>query len=461
MMKGISCATKEIDSLRESLDTVSMKLWNNPEVAYEENMASGILIRMLEEAGFSIARNIAGIPTAFMAQWGSGYPRIGFLAEYDALPGFSQREATIEEHIKKGAAGHGCGHNLIASAHLGAVLGIKKEMEQNSIKGTIVLFGCPAEEVLTGKVFMARAGAFNNIDCALNFHPGATNCVSLRSISGINSTKFSFYGLSAHAAIAPEDGRSASDAAELMNIGANYLREHIPGTVRMHYVTTNGGSVPNIVPNKAQTWYFIRAIELEDVNMVFERLVKVAKGAALMTETEVKIDIQGGCYPTLQNKVLGMVIHNALELVESESFSKEEIAFASELNSTCSNNVKHTFGIDSGTNLFEGVLPLHGQGTFAYNSSDIGDVGHIVPTVMFNTTCFNALANLHSWQVVACAGNSIGEKGMIYAAKTLAVAGIALLQDTNIIESAKKEFEEKMIGKVYKCPIPDNVTPPI
>jgi aminobenzoyl-glutamate utilization protein B len=461
MNKEKLTCVQNIDSIREYLYDLSLELWRNPETAFKEHYATLLLINKLNEAGFKVEENIAGIPTAFVAKWGTGRPVVGFLAEFDALPAQSQQVITYKQSIKEDAPGHACGHNLMAAAHLGAVIGLKNEMEANGLRGTIVFYGCPAEEVLTGKVFMARAGVFNDLDCALNFHPGAINGVSLRRNSGLNSVKFNFLGKSSHASTAPADGRSASDAAELMNVGANYLREHIHSDVRIHYVTTNGGEVPNIVPDFAQTWYFIRAPKREMVNEVYERLINVAQGAALMTGVNLKIDLQGGCYPTIQNKVLGEVVWSSLNEIGPENFTDEELNFASALNETCTTIGKPAYGIELTTPLHDYVLPLWGENTFAYNSTDIGDVSHIVPTVMFNTACFNTKANLHSWQVTACSGHSIGLKGMLYAAKVLALSGMRLLQEPSIIAKARHELDIELAGTSYKCPIPDDIFPPI
>lgn len=449
-----------IEADRETLVELSRALWRHPEPAFRELFAADALARLLADDGFCVERPVAGLETAFVASWGEGRPRIGLLAEYDALPDFSQRVLTARMAETLGAPGHGCGHNLMAAAHLGAARAVRRALKERGLPGSVVLFGCPAEEVLTGKVFMARAGLFDGLDCALNFHPGAVNGVNLRSISALNNVKFTFFGTPAHAATSPFDGRSAADAAELMNVGANYLREHIPADVRMHYVLTDGGKAPNIVPERAQTWYYIRAKTRETVEEVYARLVDVAKGAALMTGTRVEVEFQGGCYPTLQNRALGALITQALEKIGPPDYTAQELDFAAALNETCANRVAQLYGLAPDTALCRAVLPLRGEGTFAYNSSDIGDVGHIVPTVMFNTACFNARADLHSWNVTACAGHSIGEKGMLYAAKALAFAAVRLFETPGLLAAAKAEFDEARAAKPYVCPIPPEVLPP-
>ncbi|MBQ4424260.1 MAG: amidohydrolase [Lachnospiraceae bacterium] len=457
----VNLIQKAMERHAEELNALSRDLWEHPQVAWQETYAAETLSAYLRKNGFEVEKPVGGIPTAFTARYGSGRPVIGILAEYDALPGFSQKTVTHEEPEVPGGAGHACGHNLMGAAHAGACVMLKEIMEQEKIPGTVVFFGCPAEEVLTGKVFMARAGVFDGIDCALNFHPDSCNGVNMHRLAGINNVKFKFHGIISHAAARPFDGRSASDAAELMNVGANYLREHIPDGVRIHYVTLDGGKAPNIVPNFAQTWYHVRAKNRPDVEKVYARLVKVAKGAAMMTETEVEVDLQGGCYPSVQNKVLAEAINEAMHELGGPKFTEEEKAYAAELDASCPAKPARLYSLPEGEHLDERIIGIYGEGTFAYNASDIGDVGHLVPATMFGTACYNMRADLHSWQVAACTGHAIGQRGMRYAAGILALASLKLFTEPERVARAKEEFDTMMDGETYLCPIPDEVRPPV
>lgn len=456
-----SNVVQKVLTMKQVLDDLSTDLWNHPEPAFTEQYAAKRLREFLAGYGFEVQYPVAGIPTAFIARWGKGKPVIGLLAEYDALPAFSQKVQITEEPVSCGAAGHACGHNLMGAAHVGAAVAVKQELEEKGLEGTIILYGCPAEEILTGKVFMARCGLFDGLDCALNFHPGAVNGVNLNTLAGINNVKFNFIGKSSHAAARPFDGRSASDAAELMNVGANYLREHIPDGVRIHYVTLDGGKVPNVIANRAQTWYHIRAKERAAVDETYQRLIDVAKGAALMTGTSVEIDFQGGCYPSLQNRTLAGVVDESMREIGAPEYSDEEKTFAAALNQTCSQHPKRPYAVDPNVSIRDDILGPFNEGGFAYNASDIGDVAHLVPTTMFNTVCFNLLTDLHSWQVAACAGHSIGRKGMLFASQTLALTAIKLLMSPSLVADAKLEWEQAMEGVSYSCPIPPEVMPPI
>lgn len=455
-------AAKQIDLLAPELTGLSRALWNRPEPAFTEHFAAETLSAFLEKEGFAIEAPVAGLPTAFIARAGHGSPVVGLLAEYDALPGFSQKCQTSEEPVTPGGAGHACGHNLMGAAHAGAAVAIKRALEQSGLPGTVVFYGCPAEEVLTGKVFMARAGVFEGLDCALNFHPDSVNGVNMHRLAGINNVKFNFHGTVSHAAARPYDGRSASDAAELMNVGANYLREHIPENVRFHYVTTDGGKAPNIVPNFAQTWYYVRAKNRQAVDEVYARLVDVAKGAALMTGTRVEVALQGGCWPTLQNKTLALVLDEAMRALGGPRFSAQDKEYAAQLNAGCPAHPARSYPVtEANLPLDETILGLYDEGGFAYNASDIGDVGHLVPATMFGTTCYNQLADLHSWQVAACTGHSIGETGMLYAARVMAVAAMRLFAEPALVETAKAELRRALGDTVYHCPIPEEVQPPV
>lgn len=458
-MTGLS-AKKGIEDKKDLLYDLAKKIWENPEIAYTEVKASKWTAEFLEEQGFEVERNYAGVPTAIKATWGSGKPVIGFLGEYDALPGMSQKISTSKEAIIAGAPGQGCGHNLLGVAHVGAVLGMKKEMEEKNLKGTIIYYGCPAEEVLTGKGFMARGGAFKELDISMAWHPSTKNKITTGISTGLNTVKFHFKGQTAHAGGDPHNGRSALDALELMNVGAQYLREHVTDDVRIHYITLEGGVAPNIVPDKASSWYFVRALSREAVEDTYTRLLKIANGAAMMTETEVEVEFLGGCYNTLQNKVLANLIHETMQEVELPNWTETELKFAEALNKLSANYDKmvNSGDIPEGMHIHNEIDPIADEDEFG--STDVGDVQHIAPGIMFYTATNNIGAAGHSWQITASSGSSIGEKGMLYAAKIMAVAGIKALENPSIIEAAKTEFVKVMNGKTYKCPMTEDIPIP-
>ncbi len=446
--------SQESDKLIE----LAQKLWDHPETGFQEVNASAWIADALERCGFHTERGVFGRPTAIRATWGSGHPVIGVLGEYDALPGMSQQVAGERAPVTPGAPGHACGHNLLAAASLGAVIGAKAELEAKKLRGTIVYYGCPAEETLIGKGFMARAGAFRELDAAFSWHGGANHLLMDGSITALNSVVFHFKGRSAHAGGDPQNGRSALDACELMNVGANYLREHVTPDVRMHYSYKEAGEVPNLVPEKASVWYYIRAASRDAVNDTYRRLIKCAEGAAHMTETELRIEFLGGCYNTLNNKTLLAVAHETMKELERPTYTEEENAFADALNKT---SAKYPAALASGTTqppINRSVLDIiHGNSP---GSSDVGDVMHIVPCIQVLSSTYNKMATGHSWQIAACSGHSIGYKGMLFGAQVLAVSAAKLYENPELVLQAKKEFDEAMAGREYICPIPDDVTPP-
>lgn len=291
-----------IEKNREKIEKLAINIWNNPEGPFEEYMASEWCATILEENNFNVKRGIGDVKTAIKAKWGKGKPVMGFLAEYDALPFLSQKIINKKEALVENGYGHGCGHNLMAAANIATVLALKEEMIAKKLEGTIVFFGCPAEETLTGKGRMAKYGAFDDIDINIAWHPMGTNTADEMKMTGIRTVKFHFEGKSAHAASA-YDGRSALDAVELMNVGANYLREHIPPDVRLHYSVSSNSIAPNVVPDRATAFYYVRSFNAKTIEDVYSRVCDIAKGAALMTSTKLTIEYIGGCYPLLQNKI--------------------------------------------------------------------------------------------------------------------------------------------------------------
>ncbi|MCL1803313.1 MAG: amidohydrolase [Eubacteriaceae bacterium] len=459
-MSAASHAIAEIEAKKDLFIDLATKIWENPEVANKEHKAAAWTAELLRSEGFEVQEAYAGVPTAIRATYGQGSPVIGLLGEYDALPGMSQSVSTSKEPIIEGGAGQGCGHNLLGAAHAAAAVGIKREMQERGIQGTIVFYGCPAEEQLTGKPFMARDGGFEGLDCSFAWHPGTANSLTLGTMTAINAARFHFKGVTAHAGADPQNGRSALDAAELMNVGANFLREHVTHDVRIHYVITNAGEAPNIVPDKATNWYYVRALTREAVVSTFERIVKVAQGAAMMTETEVEVEDSGGCYNTLQNKVLCEVAYEAMQEIGMPEYSEDEIAFAKELNEASPNYqmMVNSGRIPEGEHIARNILPISSDNVYA--STDVGDVQHLAPGASFSSTTSNVGAGGHSWQVTACSGHSIGMKGMINAAKILALSCIKVFDSPETLAKAKEEFDEATKGKPYVCPIPQGMQVP-
>lgn len=461
-------AVKWIEAQRQFLAGINDRIWELAEVGLQEYKSSQLLAAELEKAGFKVERGVAEMPTAFTATWGSGRPKIGFLAEYDALPHLSQKASPVREPLRHDAPGHGCGHNTYGAAVLGAVLALKEEMVRDNLPGTIVFFGCPAEETLIGKVFMARAGLFDDLDCALTWHPGAFNTVSLSSSNAMNSAKFTFYGRSSHAAGDPENGRSALDAVELMNVGVNYLREHIIEEARIHYVITKGGGEPNVVPAEAQVWYYVRAPRRQDVDAIFARVLKIAEGAALMTETTFKVDLLAACYNMLPNEALSAVLYEAMKKAGPPQWTLAEIEFAKEISKSFAPGQKEALiratklPPEYGEKyLDDTIAPIFDRGEIMKGSTDVADVSWVTPTAQINTCCQAIGSPGHSWQFVASSGMSIAHKGLELAAKTLAIAGSELLRNPELIEQARAEFAAATKGQPYQCAIPADVKPPL
>jgi len=455
-----------IDGNRDYLTTIARRIWEYAELPLQEFKSSKLLAEEFRREGFTVKRGVAGMPTAFVATYGSGKPVIGLLGEYDALPGLSQEPVPERKPIKEGAPGHGCGHNLLGTGSAGAAMATKYVMEKYGLPGTVKFFGCPAEEIIVGKVYMLKAGVFNDVDVALTWHPWYANTTWMASMLALNSVKFRFYGVAAHAAASPEAGRSALDAVELMNVGVNYLREHVPQWVRIHYVITQGGETPNTVPDFAEVWYLIRAPRRQDVDWVYSRILDVAKGAALMTETRVEFNFITGCWEVIPNKILSDLLYENLRKVGPLEFSEEEKLFAKKLAETFPKEQKtriiELYSIPELENaekldLIDYITTPRDAGKVLPISTDVGDVSANVPTAQCVTSTFVLGAAIHSWQAVATAGMTIGFKGMLTASKTLALTAVDLLTKPEAIRKAKEEFRRK--GITYKSPIPEGVKP--
>ncbi|MEA4919613.1 MAG: amidohydrolase [Clostridiaceae bacterium] len=452
-------AIKKIDQEEKTFIGLAHKMWEHPETAYNEVNACEWTAEVLKNYGFEVQTGYAGLPTCVVGKWGSGHPVIGFLGELDALPGLSQKIQTEQDPVVSGAPGQGCGHNLLDVSCLAAAVGVKAELEEKKLSGTVIFYGCPAEEVLTGKVFMARNGAFDELDVNFAWHGGNINMITTGIHTGLNSAIFHFKGRTAHAGGDPHNGRSALDAAELMSVGANYLREHVTSDVRIHYVYKEAGTAPNIVPDKASVWYYVRAMSREAIEDTFERLIKVSKGAAMMTETEMEIEFLGGCYNTMPNMYMANMTYDAMKQIEMPKWTEEELAFADGLNknSPLYKNALASGQLEKGPldTSFKNLDPVN-----IYGSTDVSDVQHVCPGIQVRTACWNLAAPGHSWQITACAGTSIGYKGMMYGAKIMAAAAMKMYEDPSHVEKAKAEFDEKMKNKPYKCPIPMDIPVP-
>lgn len=421
---------------------IAHTIWNYAEMGYQEEKSSALLQNTLKDAGFSIETGVAGIPTAFIAEYGSGSPIIAILGEYDALPGLSQ-QAVAEKKSAGSKAGHACGHHLFGTASTAAAISSKNWLKENNIKGTIRFYGCPAEEGGSGKVYMTREGLFNDVDVVLNWHPSNQNSANPRIALANKSAKFRFYGVSAHAAGAPEKGRSALDAVEVMNYMVNMMREHVPQETRIHYVITDGGKAPNVVPDFAEVYYYARHPNRDEVIDIFDRIVKAAEGAALGTDTTTDYEMIGGTHEMLQNLTLQKIMYNNLVKVGGYTYTAKEKEFAEKV----SQSLNEKFLDVSYT---EGVVPFNIKMTSkGSGSTDVGDVSFTVPTVGMRAATWVPGTPAHSWQAVAAGGTSIGIKGMMVAAKTLTATAIELFSNTDLIVKAKAEFL-KARGKDFK-----------
>jgi aminobenzoyl-glutamate utilization protein B len=441
-------------------------IWEHPELGLQEVRASRLLSDELEQAGFSVQCGVGPLPTAFIASWGEGKPVIGILGEYDALPGLSQKVSAAKEPFQEGAAGHGCGHNLFGVACLAAALAAKNAMEKSGLKGNLRYFGCPAEETMLGKPFMARAGVFDTVDAAITWHPGYANTVEWSSCLAMNSFKVSFHGVAAHAAAAPHEGRSALDAVELMDVGVNFLREHIPEKARIHCVITHGGQAPNVVPAYAQVWYLVRAPLREQVDEVYARMLEIAKGAALMTGTTYDVDFLTGGYDMLPNDRLGELLLEKLKEAGPPQFTADDKDLARRLQATLPAGAVEGYLRENGVTremvgdpLCETIVDPFDRGKIFPASSDVGNVSHITPTAQINTCCHALGTPLHSWQMTAAAGSAIGFKGMIVAARTLALTALELATRPDIVRAARAEFDKTTAGKKYVSPLPEGAVP--
>lgn len=453
-----------IEGKRDLFIEISDKIWSYAETSFTEHKSANLLCEKLEEQGFTVEKGISGMNTAFTGSFGSGKPVVAILGEFDALAGLSQQKGeSTPNAIEEDGNGHGCGHNLLGTGAFAAAVAIKEYMEEYNLPGTVRYYGCPAEESGDGKTYLVREGKFDDVDFALSWHPSHQNGVAKMDALATYQVYFKFKGRAAHAAAAPHLGRSALDAVELMNIGVNYLREHIIQEARVHYAITNtGGFSPNVVQSRAEVLYLIRAPKVRQVEEIYQRICKIAEGAALMTETSVKIAFDSGTSDIIQNSVLDQVMYANFNRLGCPSFTEEEKRFAREIRQTLTEEEKRNAGIKEleDEELIEILLPQERLSKMG-GSTDVADVSWVTPTAQCIVTCVANGTQLHSWQAVSQAGSSIGHKGMLHAGKVIASTAIEMVQNPNLINQAKEELKERLGGEKYICPIPKDVQPAV
>jgi aminobenzoyl-glutamate utilization protein B len=458
-----------VDERQQPFIELSDTVWGMPELAYNEHRSVAEHKKVLEAHDFRITENVAGIPTAIMGEAGEDGPVIAILGEYDALPGLSQ-EAGVAEHrpIPGDGHGHGCGHNLLGAGALLAATAVKDYLAKNGLKGRVRYYGCPAEEGGAAKAFMVRDGAFKDVDIAISWHPAPFAAVNEANSLANTRIDFTFVGRSSHAAAAPHLGRSALDAVELMNVGVNYMREHMPSDARIHYAYLDaGGIAPNVVQGKATVRYLIRATDLPGLRSLVERVRKIADGAALMTETSVTTKTVSAVSNLLGNSPLERAMQNNIERLGPPPFDDEDRAFAAEIQKTLTpEDIASAFKrmgvpVRRGVPLADQIIPLEAKGAAMVGSTDVGDVSWVVPTVQARGATYAIGTPGHSWQLTAQGKSPLAHKGMVHVAKIMAGVAVDALRDPKLIEAAKADLAERTAADPYVCPLPDDLTPPI
>ena len=430
---------QSIENKKDNLISISDAIWEAAETSLEEYDSSKFLMDYARENGFEVTENVADIPTAFMAKYGSGKPVIGILGEFDANAGISQKRIPKKEARIEGGAGHGCGHNLFGTASLGAAIAIKEQIEKGTLQGTVIFYGTPAEETIFAKVWMVRAGVFDQLDVCMDWHPGDTVVSGTETSKALVDFRVMFDGETSHASADPWNGRSAVDALELYTTGLNYYREHILPTSRIHYQIEKAGNVVNVVPDKAQIWTRLRENSVEKVDVLYERALDIAKAAALMTGTTYETKLISGIYEILVNRTGAEIMQKNLEALGNITYTAEEVEYA---NAILKESGKPQIGIDGEVKPLQETLPAQG------GSTDVGDVSQVVPTVRMSATVAAKNGPWHSWAVVACTGMSIGHKGMIYAAKALSMTMVDLYKNPKLLEAVKEDYKKnKKPGK--------------
>ncbi len=466
---------KNVELNKEKLIEMAGKIWHTPETAFSETASAKVLCDGLRDFGFQVQENVADIATAFSASYGSGKPVIAILGEFDALSGLSQvAGCDVPAPVEKGGNGHGCGHHLLGVAGIGAAVAIKDYLKTTGREGTVIYYGCPGEEGGSGKAFMARDGVFDGVDCAITWHPADVNSVGAGSTLANIQVAYRFKGLAAHAAAVPHLGRSALDAVELMNVGVNYLREHVIPDARMHYAVTNtGGFSPNVVQAEAEVLYLLRAPKNAQVQDIYRRVNKIAQGAALMTETEVEIDFVKACSNIIPNVTLEKVLDEKLRAIPLPVYTEEDVAFAKKMQTSFKNSVstvakiadkladpdeKEKVLLHKDKALLDTVFPYIPSEVASPGSSDVGDVSWVCPTAQINAACYAANTPGHSWQLVSQGLADTANKGMLYAAQVMAAGAIHLFENPDVVAKAQKEHKQR-VGDGYVCPIPQGVKP--
>ncbi len=443
-------AVASIEKQKATLIGLSDQIWRFAETALRETRSAKLLADHAEKEGFKVERGVAGMPTAFIASFGQGRPIIGILGEFDALPGISQKASPMQAALEEGAPGHGCGHNLFGAASLGAAIAVKQLIASGKLAGTIRFYGTPAEESVSGKVYLARDGFFKDLDVCLAWHPDSEIKADVHSTQAIIDLLIEFKGRTSHAAFDPWNGRSAVDGLEAFTHGINLLREHVKPSVRLHYAILKGGDVPNVVPDYAKVWCWVRDSKLPGVEVVLERVREIAKGAGLIAGVESKLTIQSGCYEILVNMAGAKLLQQNLNVLGAITYTDEEQAFARAIQKATG---KKETGLNGKVTPLEQPLPDPPGG-----STDVGDVSWLVPTLHLSvTTAPDSI--WHAWPVVACGGMSIGHKGLVYAAKTMAMTMVDLFEDAKAREAIQAEFKEKTKGFVYTPHVPPGPPP--
>jgi aminobenzoyl-glutamate utilization protein B len=458
-----------IEENESHLCGVSDTIWEYAELGLQEFKSSSLLANELETNGFKVTHGAAGMPTAIVATYGEGKPIIGIMGEYDALSGLSQEPIPEQKPIVEGAPGHGCGHNIHGTSGMGAAVAVSKALEAEQIEGTVKFFGCPAEETVVGKVFMVRDGVFRGVDALFSHHPGTMNSARLRSSNALNSVKFEFFGVASHAGGSPHSGRSALDAVELMNVGVNFMREHVVQEARIHYVIENGGGAPNVVPAYARSWYFVRAPERRQVEQIYKWTLKIAEGAALMTETTHDYSLLTGCYNLLPVESMADLVVENMKAIGAPTYTKEETNFAKAIQETLSpQNIVNELKRSKRCNwqslqdvvIDRSIPEPWGKGEVMGGSTDVGDVSWRAPTIEFNTSTWVLGMPGHSWQIVAMGKSGIAHKSLLFATKTIAYCVLDTLTKPSLLKKMKEEFNEEKQGHKYISPLtPDQKLP--
>lgn len=440
---------QSVDRHAKELIALSDEIWAYAEPALREHRSAKALADYAQRKGFRVERGVAGMPTAFVASYGSGRPIIGIMGEYDALPGLSQKAEAKKSPLVAGAAGHACGHNLFGPGSLGAALAIKEQIEAGKLEGTVRFYGTPAEEDVGGKTYMARDGIFNDLDVILSWHPGDETLAEMTSSQAMVDVRVEFYGKAAHAAFDPWNGRSAVDALELFTDGINMMREHVKPTTRIHYTIVSGGDVPNVIPEYGKVWLWLRDWQRAEVDALLARVRKVAEGAAIMTETRSSVTIQAGSWEILTNETGARLLDRNLRWLGPVTYTDAEQAFA--------RDIQKESGVPE-VGLSTVIEPLEGQKDEG-GSSDVGDVSWVVPSLGITISTVPTDAPWHAWPVVATSGMSIGHKGMVLAAKTLAATMVDLYEDPAALQAVRAEFEKKKGSTVFQAYLPPGPPP--